>query len=198
MQKKSLLLALFLGFFCSSFAQFTDQFSISFGSSVWHEWLPEDVHYIPTAMLGAFPLWRHKNFYIYSEGQLTYAINQVSFKSEYEFGTNMGIAYRLPLADWFQIGAMIGSGPHFITIDTRRQAKGFIFSDNFELNFNLNINKINTAIQLKTRYRHISNAGLKKPNGGIDNLIILIGLRKELTRSSDPIVVGMENQSSSK
>ena len=198
MQLKSLLIALFLGLNLSISAQTTDEFSLAMGSSIWHEWLPEDVHYIPMVMLGAFPIWERKNFFIYAEGQLTYATNQVDFSSEYEIGANLGIGYRLNLSNWFNLTALIGSGPNYITIETRRQAKGFIFSDNCELGMNFKINHINTAIQLKARYRHISNAGLKDPNGGIDNLIAIIGIKKTLASKAKPVMVGIENKSVSK
>jgi hypothetical protein len=198
MQRKSLLLALLLGLSFSVSAQHTDQFTIAMGSSVWHEWLPENVHYIPSVVLGSFPVWQRKNFFIYAEGQLTYAINQKDFNSEYEIGGNMGIGYRIPFTSWWDIAGRIGSGPNFISIETRRQAKGFLFSDNFELETNFRIKQIGTSIQLKSRYRHISNAGLKKPNGGIDNLIIFVGLKKWLRPKEEKIFAGVEGHSSSK
>jgi hypothetical protein len=79
-------------------------------------------------------------------------------------------------ADRLSLYAAIGSGPHYITVETDRQARGFIFSDNFELGSAYNFERINTAFLLKFRFRHISNAGLKEPNGGIDNFFVIAGL----------------------
>jgi hypothetical protein len=96
-----------------------------------------------------------------------------------EFGSNIGFRYYQKLSDKLYVYEMLGSGPHYITADLPRQAKGFIFSDNlaFGLYTRVNTGKslfLNTQI----RIRHISNAGIKLPNSGVNTFNILIGLAK--------------------
>jgi hypothetical protein len=74
---------------------------------------------------------------------------------------------------------MLGSGPHFITADLPRQAKGFIFSDNLAVGFFKGVNqKKGLFLNVQFRVRHISNAGLKLPNAGVNTLNVLVGLSK--------------------
>ncbi|MEL7123164.1 MAG: acyloxyacyl hydrolase [Bacteroidota bacterium] len=150
--------------------------SWNLGYSVLHEQLPEGAEYVPTTLLGNYTLWTLKRFTIYGESQLTQASSPFRSQIEFEFGVNFGLRYRFIQAkNWILEGA-IGAGPHYITIETRRQANGFIFSDNFELGTTHFFKGINTGLNFKLRYRHISNAGLKNPNGGIDNLFVVMGI----------------------
>lgn len=95
-----------------------------------------------------------------------------------EFGTNLGIRTYWKINNGFYFYQMLGSGPHFITADVKRQAKGFIFSDNAALGFMKGLEKKNLFLNLQLRWRHISNAGLKDPNGGVDSWNVLIGISK--------------------
>lgn len=95
-----------------------------------------------------------------------------------EFGANLGLRNYICINPRFYFYQMIGSGPHNISADVERQAKGFIFSDNFALGAFTALNKKNLFLNLQLRYRHISNAGLKMPNHGIDSWNFLIGLSK--------------------
>jgi hypothetical protein len=96
-----------------------------------------------------------------------------------EFGTNIGLRYYEHLAPGFFLYQMLGSGPHFITAELPRQAKGFIFSDNLAIGFFKQLNKENPLfLNFQFRVRHISNAGLKLPNSGVNTLNVLVGLSK--------------------
>ncbi|MCX6232248.1 MAG: acyloxyacyl hydrolase [Bacteroidetes bacterium] len=98
---------------------------------------------------------------------------------EAEFGINLAFRYKYQLTEGFYIYSQLGSGPHFITIATTRQAHGFIFSDNLALG----ISKfINNSLMLNTeiRIRHISNANFMKPNRGMNNIFLAIGITKKL------------------
>lgn len=101
-------------------------------------------------------------------------------KMEIELGTNVGLLYNYKLTENLLLDIGIGSGFHFISIRTNLQARGFIFSDNFILGISkrLKSKKGFMEFSIQTRFRHISNAGLKEPNTGIDNFIILTGLSK--------------------
>ena len=89
---------------------------------------------------------------------------------------NLGIA----LTDWDMISLLAGAGPHYISVETERQAKGFIFSDNFLLAYRrkLLLGREPYELSVYSGFRHISNASLKQPNGGIDNIIIGLGFAK--------------------
>ena len=95
-----------------------------------------------------------------------------------EFGTNLGIRNYVRINENFLLYQMIGSGPHFITAEVSRQANGFIFSDNLAVGSFIRLNKRDLFMNLQFRIRHISNAGLQSPNGGIDTWNILIGFSK--------------------
>lgn len=62
----------------------------------------------------------------------------------------------------------------FINNAPDRQSNGFIFSDNIGIGITIHmINNIDISPQFG--FRHISNAGIKSPNGGIHNWVISIG-----------------------
>lgn len=93
----------------------------------------------------------------------------------FETGVNLGIAYEyyIPQKAILFIGA--GVGPHYINVDTDLQANGFIFSDNVFAGVHQILNP-NWMLTYQVKFRHISNAGLQSPNGGIDNLFTGLGV----------------------
>lgn len=93
----------------------------------------------------------------------------------FETGVNLGIAYEfyIPNAAILFIGG--GVGPHYININTDKQANGFIFSDNVFAGVHQILNP-NWMLTYQVKYRHISNAGLQQPNNGIDNMFVGMGL----------------------
>lgn len=96
-----------------------------------------------------------------------------------EFGTNVGIRYYQKLSEGFYLYQMLGSGPHYITADLPRQAKGFIFSDNLGVGFFKEVDhRRSLFLNFQFIVRHISNAGLKLPNAGVNTLNVVLGLSK--------------------
>ena len=70
---------------------------------------------------------------------------------------------------------MVAFGPHFVSGVPDRQSEGFIFSDTIAVG--LLIKLMDTIfINIKVAVRHISNAGLKKKNAGVNNLIFSSGI----------------------
>ncbi len=63
----------------------------------------------------------------------------------------------------------IHAGPHYISGRIKRQKEGFIFSDNFALGLLLRV-KEDIYLDIRPAFRHLSNAGLDLPNGGINSL----------------------------
>lgn len=93
----------------------------------------------------------------------------------FEAGVNLGIAYEyyIPQKAILFVGA--GVGPHYININTGLQANGFIFSDNVFAGVHQIVSR-DWMLTYQVKLRHISNAGLQSPNGGIDNLFAGMGV----------------------
>jgi hypothetical protein len=101
-------------------------------------------------------------------------------KFNFELGLFVYLNLGIALTDWDMISLLAGAGPHYISVETERQAKGFIFSDNFLLAYRrkLLLGREPFEISVYSGFRHISNASLKQPNGGIDNIMIGLGFAK--------------------
>ncbi len=94
----------------------------------------------------------------------------------FEFGVNVGLAIHKSIIENFLKMYLLASlGPHYVSGTPDRQAAGFIFSDNVFVGLDV---KVFEKYHLDVRYgfRHISNAGLQQPNGGVNNLVISAGL----------------------
>jgi hypothetical protein len=70
---------------------------------------------------------------------------------------------------------LISSGPHYVSAAPHRQSNGFVFSNNLSAGVNLRLYK-NLYADLRTGIRHISNAGIKIPNAGVNDMTINEGL----------------------
>lgn len=155
------------------------------GTSYVDEHLPGGSNYHPIKLIYKynFPLLkknknRKSNIFLQIEPQFNPVI-VTNAKNAFEFGINVGFLYHKLTTDRSILFAGIGSGPHYISVETSLQSNGFIFSDNFIIGFRQLLNfKKPVELNIQTRFRHISNAGLQEPNLGIDNFFILIGLSK--------------------
>lgn len=93
----------------------------------------------------------------------------------YEYGLTLG----LQLGKWFfrdviGIHLLICVGPHYVSGVPLRQSPGFIFSDGISLGVQIRIFQ-KTFLILRQGFRHISNAGFKYPNGGVNNIVLSMG-----------------------
>jgi len=94
----------------------------------------------------------------------------------YELGLNVGFLIRKNFFnDFLSIYGFASTGPHYIPETPIRQARGFAFSDNFIGGLNIKLVK-NIYLDLRAGFRHVSNAGMRKPNGGINTNVISIGM----------------------
>ncbi len=155
------------------------QKEIAIGRSIIHEKLPEGYNYTPLFITTRFPIYqfraKRKSFFTaFIEPQFVLNNPQKPFPTTFEFGTNLGVQYTLPLTEKSNFAAAISAGPHYLSLETSIQAKGFIFSDNIEIGYHRQLSK-QIGISIKPRFRHISNAGLLSPNIGIDNLFLMLG-----------------------
>ena len=98
----------------------------------------------------------------------------------YEYGLNVGVLLRFNFfKDFMSMYGFASVGPHHIPKTPIRQAKGFIFSDNFFGGFHFRLMK-NTYLDIRAGFRHVSNAGIKKPNGGINTHVLSAGMMLNL------------------
>lgn len=145
--------------------------------------LPEEQHYKPILFMGNFG-WeltkkeKKSKLWIIFEPQLNLVFLDSKIK-ELEYGINVAFRYKYKLTEKTFFYSQISSGPHFITVSTRRQVNGFIFSDNLAVGLSFFLNPKLIA-ETEVRFRHVSNANLAKPNWGINNAFIAIGLSKSL------------------
>jgi hypothetical protein len=86
-----------------------------------------------------------------------------------EFGLNGGILFRVyMLDDRISPYLCISAGPHYVSGVPDRQSPGFIFSDNLFTGLQIKLSN-SFYLDLRFGFRHISNAGLQNPNGGVNN-----------------------------
>lgn len=160
---------------------------IQYAQPILFEELPEERDYRPNMLLGYYTITdllkrKKANLYIYLEPQFVLVSFKPKTGKEVEFGANLGFEYQLPLGAKSFLTIAIGSGPHYISTETTLQSKGYIFSDNFEAGYRKQLGDSDYNLLLKCRFRHISNANLNKPNGGIDNLFLIAGVTKKLKK----------------
>ena len=175
-------LFLFISIKCA--AQEKRSVGVHIGIPIIHERLADGFKYKPFQLLIYYNFTnllkgKKNDLFVYFEPQLVWVWFSPKRKKEWELGANLGLEYRWNFSDKTALIGAIGSGPHFITAKTPKQASGFIFSDNFTLGLRQSIGA-GTDLHLRTRFRHISNANLKKPNQGIDSWLVIVGATQQL------------------
>lgn len=89
----------------------------------------------------------------------------------HEYGLNGGFLIRgFFWEDRISPYFVISAGPHHVSGVPDRQAPGFIFSDNSFVGLNIGLME-SLYLDLRFGFRHISNAGLQHPNGGINDWV---------------------------
>ncbi len=98
----------------------------------------------------------------------------------FEAGVLPGAIIRWSLPDeTFHLFFLAGVGPHYVSGLPDRQAAGFIFSDNLMLGCGVRL-PADYILDFYGGFRHLSNAGIRQPNGGINSLMLFIGIRKPM------------------
>lgn len=93
----------------------------------------------------------------------------------YEYGINLGVLYSHkwgagPLSYYFSLS----TGPHYASGTPHRQISGFLFSNNLAAGLNLKLYK-GLYADVRFGLRHMSNAGTRLPNAGVNNLVFKEG-----------------------
>lgn len=147
-------------------------YALAAGPSVLLSHLSDPRGYAPVLLVGhrARPLGRRRPtpWAWYLEPQLAFD------RDEWEGGVNAGVRYQRRLVGVVSAYALAGLGPHYLSYDSRRQTAGFIFSDNVALG--LVLGRGGVRLRLEARFRHLSNANLTKPNGGLNHVFGMVGI----------------------
>jgi len=127
------------------------------------------------------PLWQNEKMAV--ELLLMAQVNPTRFKKEdwhndfttgLEYGFNAGALVRKPaFRKRHSVYALISSGPHHVNDAPVRQRDGFLFCNYFAAGLMLNPQQ-QLPVDLRLGARHISNLGMKIPNGGINNLFVAV------------------------
>lgn len=95
-------------------------------------------------------------------------------KTGIETGLDVFIRYLHPITSSAKLVAEVGSGPMYLSIDTREQGDaGFNFMNQFGLGTQFRLGD-DSALTVGYRFRHVSNAGTSQPNSGINSNAIVI------------------------
>jgi opacity protein-like surface antigen len=94
--------------------------------------------------------------------------------TDVEFGAGLGLKYRYHLTEWLSAYGMASIGPHWMTLQTADQVSGFMFCEMIGVGLSMFVTD-RSALNLEFRARHISNGGLKEPNGGLDACFGAVG-----------------------
>lgn len=134
-----------------------------------------------------FSVLRKGSWQFHLMAQPHYGITRFNFDnadpvnaSGYELGMNLGLQLESGIRGTnatIYMGA--GTGPQYLSEATHRQSEGFIFSSNLFMGITYRFSAM-YELDLRTAFRHISNAGLQLPNGGINNSMVGVGLFRRL------------------
>ncbi len=95
--------------------------------------------------------------------------------SNYELGCKIGLKYAYPLTSKFYPYIEGGTGGIYISQKTRRQGSHLNFVDYAGAGIYYFL-RDDLALNVGYRFRHISNLGIKKPNGGIETNSVTAGV----------------------
>ncbi|MEJ5167328.1 MAG: acyloxyacyl hydrolase [Thermoanaerobaculia bacterium] len=111
-------------------------------------------------------------FLLYMEPRYASSIKP---ENDYEFGLGLGIKYLKPLGRKFFYSLSYSTGPHYFTLRTEDQARGFLFSHNIDLGLYFYFEK-ERAFYFGYRFNHMSNANFRRPNMGINGNFVFLGI----------------------
>lgn len=95
--------------------------------------------------------------------------------SNMEMGFPFFFRYSYPLTSKIYPFIEVGTGPYYMTLHTYEQSTQFNFASQGGAGISYFF-KENVAINIEYRKRHVSNASIKSPNGGLEANIYLLGM----------------------
>ena len=114
-----------------------------------------------------------QGFLLYLDPQIN--LGYLNGKANIEAGVSLGGRYQLRLAEKFRLYGMMGLGPQYFSVETRRQASGLGFATSWGGGFLIGKGH-KPGIHFQYRLRHLSNSGAVEPNAGINSHIFLAGI----------------------
>lgn len=112
----------------------------------------------------------------YTEFILEPFFNQViSPDSDYEAGFSIMLKYAYPLFDKVHLYGIGGGGLVYMGEETAEQSTQYNFLPQLGAGISFFVNE-NCSVSIEYRYRHLSNAGIKEPNRGINTDMFLTGM----------------------
>ena len=94
----------------------------------------------------------------------------------YEYGMQVGVAFRRHFqTEALNLYLLLSVGPYYISDSLYRQAAGFVFSDNIAAGVNIKLVK-SLYFDVSLGFRHVSDTGIKKPDGGINTVTVWGGV----------------------
>jgi len=104
----------------------------------------------------------------------------ISFVSQPDTNIEIGTSFLfklgiLPQTSKFQPFILVGPGMVYMTQHTPKQSTQFNFINQAGIGIHYFFRK-NIAFTLEGRYRHLSNAGIKQPNLGINTQFVIAGI----------------------
>lgn len=117
------------------------------------------------------------NSYFFSKDDPDYQKKWTYFSNGFSVNhyiVNVGFLARKDVFNGLSFYLLGTAGPMFVNLETERQAKGFCFSHTLALGMSVRFNKI--ILDIRPGFRHVSNAGLKKPNEGYNTSNVQFGL----------------------
>lgn len=91
-----------------------------------------------------------------------------------EFGLSLGGIARYPVSKNWSFYGMVSFGTFYLANRNERVAEGIAFASQGTLGVRVRIFK-HTYLDIRSGMRHLSNAGLQKPNGGINTFHVESG-----------------------
>lgn len=91
-----------------------------------------------------------------------------------EFMLNVGVVVRKRITEHFSVHLLGSVGPACIDTATDRLPKGFTFTDVLAVGVSYHTSGV--KVELRVGVRHLSNAGLRSPNGGYNATFIETGV----------------------
>lgn len=150
---------------------------------VWSERLPEGFRYAPYGVL-PFVTYdftkKDKPGDIYLSVEPAFMFFHHGSKHEYEGGLNVGVGYQYMIKKVeTALFTTLETGPYYYTTKTVQEWGPWIWSGTFILGIRKQICE-KWSTEIHGRLRHISNGNIHKPNGGINNFMIGIGVARRI------------------
>ncbi|MCM8785191.1 MAG: acyloxyacyl hydrolase [Candidatus Omnitrophica bacterium] len=116
------------------------------------------------------PIKGSKSCFFQIEPSIAHVLNP---SDNFEIGVSLFALYRFSGSN-FQPYVKIGTGIVYFSTDFTEQATHFNFATSIGLGLKFSLKRF--SIYTEGRFRHVSNAGIKLPNEGINSKIFLFGI----------------------